>query len=141
MENPYDPNERGSSYELSERRPSNGLPSVESAQINSSNNPLLKAASADPLRRRLKGRHVQMYVHHSASFPLLYSCISYDRIAASSRSSSCQTSLTSCFPDCWHNGHRTILRLRGSHKARRASWSPDGICSCWVRGICVCGII
>jgi len=140
MENPY-PKERGSSYELSERGPSNGLPSVESAQVNSSNNLPQNAAFADPLRRKLKGRHVQMYVRHSASFPLLYSCISYDRIAASPLSSSCQTSLTSGFPDRWHIGHRTILRLGGSHKASRASWSPDGICSCWVCGICVCGII
>ena len=115
MENPYDPKERGSSYELSERRPSNYLPSVDSAQVNSSNNLPLNVASVDLVRRKLEERHVQMYVRHSASCPLLYSSISYDRIAAGPLSSSYQNSLTSGFPDRWHIGHRIILRLGGSH--------------------------
>jgi amino acid transporter len=74
--------EHGPSYELRERGPSNDLAPSES-QLDSKTHLPLDVASIDLLRRRLKQRHVQMYVPDSASFVSWYSLLTHDRIAAS----------------------------------------------------------
>jgi amino acid transporter len=74
--------EHGPSYELQERGPSNDLVSSE-AQLDSKTHLPLDVTSIDLVRRRLKQRHVQMYVPNSASFFSWYSLLTDDRIAAS----------------------------------------------------------
>jgi hypothetical protein len=67
------------SYDLQELGPSNNLV-PEAPRVKPSNH--LPLDVSDHLERRLKQRHVQMYVHDSAII-LLYSPTTHDRIAAS----------------------------------------------------------
>ena len=69
MENSYNRQERGPSYELRQCGPSDDLAPTEAPQANSSNHLPLDVASIDLVKRRLEQRHIQMYVCGSASFP------------------------------------------------------------------------
>jgi hypothetical protein len=133
--------ERALSYELQKRGSSStDISSTQVPPVSSSNlnHPL---NVNEQVKRRLKQRHIQMYVRDSASFPhkfeTWYSLVIHCRIAASLRTSSRRTSLIFGSPDRWHIGYRSIPGLRGSHQHSRASWCSDGIYSCWFRSVCV----
>jgi len=61
----------GDSHELRELGPPKDLAPSEVLQVNSSNHLPLDVTSIDLVRRRLKQRHIQMYVRHSFPYNFL----------------------------------------------------------------------